>query len=268
MPMNQNVLRYEVNFLTTDKKNRTETIRAIEAEFDFVRMCQGMIKPFGFQAKKALDGFIALSLRKLLCDKQSMLKAVCLDFKMPPLSGSLFECLGEHGEMQVYEMYPDIRVKPQSEWISLDDWLNEKIAWIDKGVDDIPEAYEDSFFQMISSRFGNNSFEQYFVSEIQENSGKKIWRLRETNTKQQVYDLLKSKGYYDLSVKRLIKYIADKHGAHLDASDSMWINLANDSTNMNHSAISVFAIHMIYAATQQIPELKDYLDLHPMLEEG
>jgi hypothetical protein len=264
--MNKDALRFEVNFLTIQKKNRNDSIRAIEAEFDFVRMCQGMIKPFGLQAKKLLDGFIALSLRKMLCDEQSMLKAVCPDFKMPPLSGSLFECLGEHGEMQVYETYPDIRVKPLSEWISLDDWLNEKIAWIDKGVDDIPEAYEDSFFQMISSRFGNNSFEQYFVSEIQENSGKKIWRLRETNTKQQVYDLLKSKGYYDLSVKRLIKYIADKRGAHLDASDSIWVNMANESWNIHHSAISVFAIHMIYAATQQIPELKDYLDLNPMLE--
>ena len=204
--MDQKVLYYEVNFLTTEKKARREIIRAIEAEFDFIRMCQGMIKPFGFQAKQSLDRFIALSLRKLLCDESSMLKTVCPDFKMPPLSGKLFECPGEHNEMQLYEIQPDIRVKPQSEWILLDAWLNEKIAWIDKGVNEIPDFYDDRFFERINAGIGNNTLEQYFVSDVSGGNGKKkVWRLKDTSYKTVVYGILRNKGYYDLSIKRLIK---------------------------------------------------------------
>ena len=147
---NIGALRYEVNFLIEEELTRAEMIRSIETEFDFVQMCQSMVKPFGYQARESLDRFLALSLRKLLCDKDSLLKKVCPDFKMPPLVGELFSCPGEQNEMKLFELHPDILIKPQKDWIPLDDWLMERIAWIDKQVDDIPDAFEDRFFQMIT----------------------------------------------------------------------------------------------------------------------
>lgn len=263
------ILKYEVNFITADKLYRSSIIEEIKTEFDLVRMCQAMIKPFGLDARRTLDRFIALSLRKLLCDDESLLKRVCEGFKMPPLVGDPFYCDGENNEMRIHEIHPDILIKPQAEWILLGDWLKEKIAWIDKEIDDIPEAYEDRFFHMISDKIGNESFVNLFVEEEIEENGtqKKIWRLKEyEKNKEKVYNILKKKGYYELTIRTLIKYIADKKGAHLEAVKSHWIGMANTGKNWEHSAISVFATHMIYAATKQIKELSDYLEINPMIE--
>ena len=263
-----NALDYEVNFLTASPISRSDKIRTIESEFDFVQMCQKMIKPFGFEAKKGLDRFIALSLRKLLCDEQSMLIQVCPNFKMPPLSGLLFDCPGENNDMKLHSINPDIRIRPQNEWLPLKKWLDEKIAWIDKDVSDIPDVYTDRFFRMIVERIGNQSFaESFYREEIEEQDNKSIiWKLKDTHDKEKIYRILKTKGYYELTIRRMIKYIADKKGAHLDASHFLWVDMANSGKNINQSAVSVFATHMIYAATKQIKELKDYLETNPMIE--
>lgn len=265
----ETALRYEVNFLTTEEMVRNDKIRSIEAEFDFVQMCQSMIKPFGIDARKSLDRFLALSLRKLLCDETSLLKSVYPDFKMPPLVGELFTCPGEQNEMRLCLLKPDILMKPQKDWIRLDDWLEERIAWIDKQSDDVPDAIEDRFFQKIIKRIGTDSFKEYFTSNVIEIDGKEavIWRLKSPCVnREKVFNILKEKGYYDLTIRRMIKFIADKSAAHLDASNSTWIHAANSSKNWEESAVSVFATHMIYAATKQIREFENYLDTNPTIE--
>lgn len=264
-----NVLSYEVNFLTAQKMSRHDCIQTISAEFDFVRMCQGMMKPFGLEARKALDRFLALSLRKLLCDKTSLLTKVCTDFKMPPLIGDLFECPGEQNDMMLNEIQPDIQIKPQNEWIPLNEWLNTTIAWIDKGIDDIPDAYSDRFFVMLSNAIGNQSLADYCICEETENNEKteRIWIVKDSReSKEGIYNILKNKGYYDLSIRRLIKYYADKKGAHLQPIDSHWIDSANSGKNWQYTAMSVFATQMIYAATKQIRELENYIEINPMIE--
>ena len=84
--------------------------------------------------------------------------------------------------------------------------------------------------------------------------------------KETVYSFLKDKGYYDLTIRRMIKFFADKQGAHLDDKKSTWFELANSGKDWSYSAISAFATHMIYAATHQIYGLKDYLLVNPQLE--
>ena len=122
------VLRFEVNFLTLESIQGNNIIQAIESEFDFIQLCQSMIKPFGSQARDYLDRFIALSLRKFLCDDNSLLRRTCPEFKMPPLEGTHFDCAGEKNDMRLHEIHPDIRIKPQNEWVPLDEWLNTKIC--------------------------------------------------------------------------------------------------------------------------------------------
>jgi hypothetical protein len=190
-------LRYEVNFLTIEEMGRSQKISSIEAEFDFVQMCQSMIKPFGLEARESLDRFLALSLRKLLCDENSLLKSVCPEFKMPPLTGVSFSCPGEQNEMKLFEVRPDILIKPRKDWISLADWLEERIAWIDKQADDVPDAIEDRFFQKIIKRIGTDSFKEYFLRDVIEIEGKEavIWRLRDPCVnREKVFNILKEKG--------------------------------------------------------------------------
>lgn len=262
-------LKYEINFLIEEEMTRGQIISSIEAEFDFVQMCQSMIKPFGSGNCYSLDRLLALSLRKLLCDENSLLKSVCPGFKMPPLAGELFSCPGEQNEMKLFELHPDILIKPQKDWIPLEDWLQERIAWIDKQADDVPDAIESRFFHMIEKRMGTDSLKEYYVKDQVRIDGKEavIWRLKDPGVnREKVFELLKNKGYHDLTIRKMIKYIADKSAAHLDGKRSTWINLANSGKNWEQSAISVFATHMIYAATKQIDELKNYLDMNPMIE--
>lgn len=48
----QEPLCYEVNFLTEELANSHDEIQEIKKEFDFIRMCQGMIRPFGIDARE------------------------------------------------------------------------------------------------------------------------------------------------------------------------------------------------------------------------
>lgn len=101
------ISRGEVNFLTEMKMYRKEILDAIRNEFDFISFCQALIIPYGIEAKKKLDRFIALSMRKLLFDKNnSLILNVCPEFKMPPLTGHPFYVAGEHDEMQLH-VYTD-----------------------------------------------------------------------------------------------------------------------------------------------------------------
>ena len=56
----------------------------------------------------------------------------------------------------------------------------------------------------------------------------------------------------------MIKHIADRQGAHMQKSNSVWIKATNQGKDVGYSAISVFATQMMYAATKQIKELSNY----------
>lgn len=260
-------LGYEVNFLTEDTVLVGDSaIRAIKAEFDLIQLWQSMILPFGSRAWIVLDRFMALSLRKMLCDNKSLINMICPTFRMPPLKGQKLKIPGEKGEIKLIEIQPDFEMSPQSEWVPLKDWLDEKIAWIEKDVSDIPDVYEDRFFKKIVARLGNNDFERLFRPKTIrfDNSEMNIWELiNKTEGRQRAYSILKSNDYYDLSIRGMIKHIADKQGAHLDKGNSPWIRMANNSSEEGHSAISVFSTQMMYAAAKQIKGLEKYYIRYP-----
>ena len=110
------VLNGEVNFLTEDDQMFGDNLcRVIKTEFDLIRSWQGMATTFGYEARTVLDNYIALSLRKLLCDKESLILKICPNFKMPPLDGNEFRCPGENDEMKLVEIHTNIRIKPEAE---------------------------------------------------------------------------------------------------------------------------------------------------------
>ena len=268
--MKQEVFYGEINFLTEERMSRTEMITELRHEFDFICFCQALMNPYGIEAKKMLDKFIALSLRKLLIDGGSILLKVCPDFKMPPLTGHVFDCPGENQEIRMQAIMTEIHVKKQEEWIPVDEWLNQIIAKIDKTAADIPILISDIFFQKIMRATGNRTdIQNCYQAEEIEDGGKinTIWRLKKPEENQaEVFAILKEAGYYDLSVRRMIKHISDKQAAHVDQGKSVWIGMENASKDHRQSAISAFATQMIYASTKQIKELTDYWNVHPIME--
>ncbi len=261
------VLNGEVNFLTEDDRMSGDSLcRVIKTEFDLIRSWQGMATIFGYEARRVLDNYIALSLRKLLCDKDSLILKVCPNFKMPPLVGNEFRCPGENNEMKLVEINTNIRIKPESEWMALDLWLNQKIAWLEKDVTSIPDAYSNRFYSLLAQKLATNKFTDLF--ECRFDGADRIWYLKNPQSdKQKVYDILKDKGYYDLTIRTLIKHIADKNGAHLDDKKSVWVRMANQSSEMNTSAISAFATHMMYATTKQVDGISNYFVVPLMMED-
>ncbi len=104
----------EINFLTEDRTFQgINAINEIETEFDLILLWWSMMAPFGIDARKILDRFMALSLRKLLCDKNSLLRKVCPTFKMPPLNGKVFKCPGDNNEMALTEIHPSMKIAPK-----------------------------------------------------------------------------------------------------------------------------------------------------------
>ncbi len=261
------VLNYEVNFLTLDDQLFDDKLCGmIKTEFDLIRSWQGMITIFGYDAIRVLDNYIALSLRKLLCDEESLLLKICPNFKMPPLVGKEFRCPGENDEMKLVEINTSLRIKPESEWIALEKWLDQKIAWIEKDVTSIPDAYSNRFYILLAQKLATNKFTDLF--ECRYDGKDRIWCFKNPQSdKQKVYNMLKDKGYYDLTIKTLIKHIADKNGAHLADKRSAWVRMANQSSEINISAISAFATQMMYAATKQVAGLNDYFVVPLMMED-
>ena len=70
--------------------------------------------------------------------------------------------------------------------------------------------------------------------------------------------MLKKANYYDLSIYNFIKHLSDKRGAHIDVGHGPVIELVNQKDNNGHNLILCFAIQLIWAVKNQIPELSDY----------
>lgn len=184
---------------------------------------------------------------------------------MPPLTGRVCNFPGDNDDMKLVKIHTYVGIKPESEWIPLAKWLSQKIAWIEKDADSIPNAYSEWFFSLLNKKIAKSSFTDLFEYNNSGEGG--IWCLKDPSVnKQKVYDILKNRGYYDLTIRTLIKQFADKNGAHMDNKRSLWIKQANDSSEIDISAISVFATQMIYAATKQIKGLQDYYTVAPLME--
>lgn len=263
------ICNYEVNFLTEEELHRSGIINEIRLEFDLIRFCQSIMVPYGIDAQKKLDRFVALSMRKLLLDRDNpLVLRVCPDFKMPPFSSDPLFVDGINGEVKLTISRTYIHIKDQSEWIPFDEWKETRIAWIDKNADDVPTTISHDFYIKLMKATNSRIYKYYEQETVyHDNKDRKVWKLIDPETNQyKVYELLKEKGYYELTIHRMIKHIADKIAAHTDSGNAVWISLVNESVNNRYSAISAFATQMMYAATKQIKELKDYWIIEPQLE--
>ena len=210
-----------------------------------------------------LDCIAVMSLRKVLFENQhkTLILELCPDFKMPVISGIHFE-----GNDKLHLELAPYKFGKMESWISLEEWANQKIAYFDKDVSDIPEFIPDMTFQLILNKLKNKQgkieFGQMFRKEKVEYKGEQIIGYKRNNpddiaSSHRIFELMKNAGYYDLTVYDFIKHLSDKRGAHIDMGISNLIKIINQDDQII-TPIICFGLQLIYAAKMQIPELKDY----------
>lgn len=84
--------KIEMNFVDEFNLSRNGMIKEIKQEFNIIRLCLLESQELNEQYQSVLDRIIVMPLRKLLCEKASVLLNVCPTFKMPLLDGIEVRC--------------------------------------------------------------------------------------------------------------------------------------------------------------------------------
>lgn len=251
----------ELNFLVEFHLSRRGMIEEIKTEFDIIRLCYSQYEELGTEYKEMIDRILVMPLRKLLCEKNSVLLQVCPMFKMPPLNGRHFESLDKlHLELAPYS------IAEQSQWITVEEWLKQIIAYYDKDVTDLPSAIPEDVFQNILNKLNRSDkaeFETMFIQKTLSYSGDTLKVRSRVNpddsaTNQIIYNLMDQAGYYKLTVYNFIKHLSDKRGAHIDVGTAPLIQVINGTQQEKITPIVCMAAQLLFAAKRQIPELLDY----------
>jgi len=259
------IYKTELNFVEEFNLSRAGMLKEIETEFNIIRLCISQLNELDEQYIDITNRIIVMPLRKLLCEKNSVLLKVCPDFKMPKLKG--FE--GKISDDQ-YVIRPPFITEQQSEWIGIDSWLEQQISWFDRSATDMTDTIPKYSFEYILKRLNDKNFRSYkndFESLFYSRKG--LYKGEECDVYSRVapddvekntyiFDVLNKIGYNSLSVYTFLKHLSDKRGAHLDVGHSALIQIINTADDLKLTPVHYFAIQMIYAAKKQIPELSNY----------
>ena len=251
----------ELNFAIEFNLSRAGMVKEIRTEFDILRICFTQLNELDSEYSPCIERIIIMPLRKLLCERNSVLLQICPDFKMLPLHGPWIELDGNLNMIR-----PPLAFTKASSWIPLSDWLTTKVAYFNRTTEDLPAHIPTYVFELILNKLNKsekgilqNLFE---LREIEMHGQKTSSYFKKTEedtvANQEIYDLLKKANYYDLSIYNFIKHLSDKRGAHIDVGHGPVIELVNQKDNNGHNLILCFAIQLIWAVKNQIPELSDY----------
>lgn len=253
----------ELNFITEFKLSRNGMLLELKKEFNIIRLALTQMEELGIDYKEMLDCIAVMPLRKVLFENQHtpLILELCPDFKMPVTLGISFE-----GDDKLHFELAPYGFGKMENWISLNEWANQKIAYFDKDVSDIPDVIPDTTFQLILNKLKKQEkteFQQLFSSVEIEYKGEQIIgygrvKPKDTVSNQRIFELMKKVGYYDLTVYDFIKHLSDKRGAHIDMGIAPLIKIINGDKSQIFIPIVCFGLQLIYAAKMQIPELEDY----------
>ena len=262
----------ELNFVDEFNLSRKGMILEIEQEFNTIKLCFQQTGLLDKQYQPMIDRMIVMPLRKLLCEQSSVLRAVCPDFKMPPLSGIEVE-IGDNQKL----IHAPFVTKTIDEWIPIDQWLEQMISWFERDENNIAQmlpkfSYEYILKRLNSKQFKHlkNEFASLFKCEQVEYRGEVMdvyVRVYPDNAEKntRIYKILDEIGYNKLSLYNYLKHISDKRGAHIDVGHSLVVEIVNYADDEGLTPIHYFAAQMIYAAKKQVPELANYWPEMPEL---
>mgnify|MGYP001778218524 CR=1 FL=1 len=259
-----NEYKVELNFIDEFNLNRNGMIKEIKTEFDIIRLCLQEKDELDSRYMPILDRIIIMPLRKLLCEKESVLLNVCPDFKMPCLNGFSFT-----SENQTI-IRPPFKIEPIEQWVSVEQWLNQSISWFDRDVNNIAKFIPQFSYECIIKKLNAKKFKPlkpkfevlFLLKQVEyQNEIEEIYCRKnptDKNESQEVYDILEQIGYNKLSIYDFLKHMSDKRGAHIDVGHSLVVGMINDADRIGLTPVYYFAIQMIYAAKKQVPELAEY----------
>lgn len=269
-----NEYNVELNFIDEFKLSREGMIKEIVTEFDIIRLCLQEKNELDSRYVPMLDRILIMPLRKLLCEKESVLLHVCSEFKMPCLKG--FSLIIENQTI----IRPPFKTESIERWISVEQWLNQSISWFDRDVNNIAKFIPSFSYECIIKKLNAKKyktlkpkFEALFLPkqvEYHKEAEEMYCRKNPTdeNESQEVYNILEQIGYNKLSIYDFLKHMSDKRGAHVDVGHSLVVVMINDADKIGLTPVYYFALQMIYAAKKQIPELAEYWPEMPDLIDG
>lgn len=255
--------KQEMNFVDEFELSRNGMIKEIKTEFDIVRFCLGEINNLPKEYIPMLDRIMIMPLRKLLCEKKPILLNVYPDFLMPKLEGRILEIEEECQEI----ILPPYKISDMKNWIPLDQWLKQKIVRTSRAPKSTGEIIPDFTYELIKQKLNKHDkvfLDLHYVKEKVIYKGEEIdvyikKDLEDETINTEIFEILNKVGYNSLDLYTFIKHMADKRGAHIDRSHSLFVNLVNSKDGgLGLTTIAYLNIQMIYAAKKQVSELADY----------
>ena len=259
----------QLNFITEFDLSRNGMIKEIKTEFDIIRLCVTEIEKLPDENIRMLDRILVMPLRKLLCEPSSVLLKVAPDLKIPPLTGTIIEL-----DNKLRMTRPSLSIQPMDNWIPVSDWLVNDIAYFDRDDNDLPYAMPEYDYQGILNKLRKTErqdFQQLFQREEVTYHGKPaiVYTRISPNdvaSNGKIFNYLQKIGYNRLSIYTFLKHQSDKRGAHIDVGHSLLIEMIDRPIYKHMTVTLCIAVHMIYAAKKQIPELSGYWPEMPIFE--
>ena len=137
----------ELNFVDEFNLSRNGMIKEIEQEFNIIRLCLFESQELEEQYQSVLDRIIVMPLRKLLCEKASVLLNVCPTFKMPLLDG--IEVRYDDGQ---HIVHTPLRIGSIQTWIPVEEWLKQNVSWFDRDVKSIAQMLPKYSYEYILNK--------------------------------------------------------------------------------------------------------------------
>ena len=137
----------ELNFVDEFNLSRNGMIKEIKQEFNIIRLCLLESQELNEQYQSVLDRIIVMPLRKLLCEKASVLLNVCPTFKMPLLDGIEVRC----GDGQ-HIVHTPLRIGSIQTWIPVEEWLKQNVSWFDRDVESIAQMLPKYSYEYILNK--------------------------------------------------------------------------------------------------------------------
>lgn len=251
-------VQIELNFIDEFELSRQGMIGEIKTEFDIIRFCVSNMAEYKISVREMFDRIMIMPLRKLLCEKNSVLLKVCPDFKMFPLGGQ--DTVLNDG---LHAVLPPLGFVSQAEWLSMEDWKAQKVAYFDRSEADFTGWVPVRVYHAVCNALKGEekkSFIGYMQQDDRTIDGNVYqgYSIIDDNEKEKVYALMEKVGYNSLNLYDFVKHLSDKRGAHIDIESSILIPIFNKPDKVGFSLVEYLAIQMVVAAEKQIPELNDY----------
>jgi hypothetical protein len=251
----------ELDFVSEFDLSRNGMIKEIETEFNIIRLCLTELYELDDKYIPMFDRILVMPLRKLLCEKNSVLLNVAPDFKMSPLTGPIIEL---NGKLKITR--PSLNIEPPKKWIPIVDWLQKDIAYFDRTIYDLPDAFPEYVYQCILNKLKKTDKEifglYYHREEVNYKGKKSVVYIRvnpdDSDSNSKIFSYLEQIGYNHLSINNFLKHQSDKRGAHIDVGHSLVVEIINNPISDKITITLCIALQMINAAKIQIPELANY----------